>query len=70
MGATEKVMYLGSVIDEIIASVERAEEHALLDGELTWKSVRVHPSGSRTTFYEVAPATPSGNPRSNPRAAA
>jgi hypothetical protein len=46
-------MYTGTLIDQILASVERAEEHVQRDVELR-NSVLQFDS---TYFYEVAPAT-------------
>ena len=48
-------MYRGTLIDQILASVERAEEHAQQDLELR-DAVLLFDDYS-TYYYEVAPAT-------------
>ena len=54
-------MFRGTMIDELVASVERVEEHVLLADGMIWKTVRRYPNGASTLFFEVAPATPQEN---------
>ena len=45
-------MFTGKMIEELTAAVERAEDHALVDAELTLKKTIWNEVGSSTYIYE------------------